>query len=59
MVGGEAMKISITKKRVDPISTDTKPVIYEIKLEATGTFSETEWLWRALDKIIEIARKGR
>ena len=53
------MKINISKKRVEPISTDTKPVIYEIKLEATGTFSETEWLWRALDKIIEIARKGR
>ena len=53
------MKINFSKKRVEPTSTDTKPVIYEIKLEATGTFSEMEWLWRALDKIIEIARKGR
>ena len=52
------MKINISKKRVEPISTDTKPVIYEIKLEADGTYSEMEWLWDALKQIAEIVREG-
>ena len=47
----DKMKIEYTSRQLPKNTTDLNPLLFELDLNAKGTYQEIEWLKKQIDKI--------